>query len=178
MAWRRCRSSSWSSASGDWSAWTTVRAELPGVPPSNIYGALQAGLSRILLAGRAHTQLVAREQAPRPALRPVRFHHSIPVAGRMHISGCSQAGSGIVKTASKDCKDCASTVLRSDTVLAAFNGLDLSGSQPPLLRPSHKNHERQNSHPLTLLSGFGVVALLSPPERRYRQTALDQHHDL
>ena len=30
----------------------------------------------------------------------------------------------------------------------------------------------------TLLSGFGVVALLSPPERRYRQTALDQHHDL
>src|SRR6185437_2175922 len=140
MAWRRCRSSSWSSASGDWSAWTTVRAELPGVPPSNIYGALQAGLGRILLAGRAHTQLVAREQAPRPTLRPVRFHHSIPVAGRMHISGCSQAGSGIVKTASKDCKDCASTVLSFDTVLAAFSGLDFPGSQPPLLRPSHKNH--------------------------------------
>src|SRR5215213_6165526 len=54
------------------------------------------------LAGRAHAQLVAGEQTPRPAMRPLRLHHSIPAAGRMHISGCNQAGPGIVKTASKD----------------------------------------------------------------------------
>src|SRR6201995_1740602 len=30
----------------------------------------------------------------------MRLHHSVTVAGRMHIPGCNQAGSGIVKTAS------------------------------------------------------------------------------
>src|SRR3954462_2531413 len=54
----------------------------------------------IPLAGRAHPQLVAGEQAPRPALRPMRLHHSVTAPGRMHIPGCSQAGTGIVKTAS------------------------------------------------------------------------------
>jgi hypothetical protein len=53
------------------------------------------------LAGGAQQRLGAGEQAPCSALRPARLHRPVIAAKRMHILGCRQARSGILKTTSR-----------------------------------------------------------------------------